>query len=85
MLSCGQISRALDQQGRPSYTHWKDLFLETWSCSVRGYEQKGWMHSSEAEILLWCQCSLNEDWLDCFPYPFSRLELCGKLGDDGMR
>jgi hypothetical protein len=31
------------------------------------------MHTSQADILLWCQCALHEDWLDCFPLPLSRL------------
>lgn len=61
------------KEGRPGYTHWRDLFLETWSSSVGDHRQKGWMHTSQADILLWCQCSLHENWLDCFPFPFSRL------------
>jgi hypothetical protein len=60
-----------DKDGRPSYTHWKDLFLETWSSRVHGTQ--GWMHTCEADILLWCQCGLREDWLDCYPFPMSRL------------
>lgn len=59
------------KEGRPGYTHWRNLFLETWSNSVD--RQKGWMHTSQADILLWCQCSLDEDSLDCFPFPFSPL------------
>jgi len=61
------------RQGRPGYTHWKDFFFETMSCSIPGREGKGWMHTSQADILLWCQCSLQEDALDCWPLPFSRL------------
>ena len=58
--------------GRPGFAHWRDLFLETWSSSV-GERRKGWMHTSQADVLLWCQCALHEDWLDCYPFPFSRL------------
>lgn len=61
------------KEGRPSYTHWKDFFLETWSCSVGPHRQKGWMHTSDANILLFCQCGAHEERLDCFPLPFSRL------------
>lgn len=59
------------KQGRPGYTHWPNLFLETWSSSV--HRSKGWMNTSQADILLWCQCALLEDALDCFPFSFSRL------------
>lgn len=61
------------KEGRLSYAHWKDFFLETWSCSIGPNRQKGWMHTSDAEILLFCQCGPKEERLDCFPLPFSRL------------
>jgi hypothetical protein len=61
------------KEGRPSAYHWRDLFLETWSCSVGPNRQKGWMHTSAADVLLWCQCGVKEERLDCFPFPFSRL------------
>jgi hypothetical protein len=60
------------KERRPAFAHWRDLFLETWSSSV-GAQKKGWMYTSQADILLWCQCALHEDRLDCFPYPFQPL------------
>jgi hypothetical protein len=62
------------KDGRPSQYHWKDAFLETWSCTIPGEEQEGWMSTSDADILLWCQCYPHEDRLDCFPIPFVRLK-----------
>jgi hypothetical protein len=61
------------KEGRPGYTHWKDFFLEMWSSKIQGHEQAGWMTTSQADILLFCQCAQFEDFLDCFPLPFKRL------------
>lgn len=63
------------KQGRPGWTHYTDLFLETWSCTVKGHEAEGWMRTSKADFLLWCQCSLDEQALDCWPFPFKRLQI----------
>jgi hypothetical protein len=59
------------KRGQPSHTHYSHLFLETESSHA--LRSKGWMHTSQADILLWCQCSLCEDRLDCWPFSFSRL------------
>jgi hypothetical protein len=61
------------REGQPSRTHWRDFFLETDSCTIPGREAKGWFLTSQAEILLWCQCSQREDVLRCWPLPFSPL------------
>ena len=61
------------RQGRPARLHWGDFFLETWSCSVPGHEARGWLVTSLADILLYCQCSFDERSLDCFPLPLQRL------------
>jgi hypothetical protein len=62
------------KEGYPARHHWNDFFLETWSCSVPGHKSKGWMATCEADVLLWSQCSLDEQMLDCFPLPFRRLQ-----------
>ena len=62
------------RNGKPGWCHWKDFFLETWSSSV-GEQKKGWMYTSQADILLFCQCALHEDRLDCYPMPFRRLRV----------
>jgi hypothetical protein len=61
------------RQGRPGPTHYRDMFLETWSCTVPPNDQRGWMTTSQADFLLWCQCSLNERSIDCWPFPFQQL------------
>jgi hypothetical protein len=61
------------RDGEPSSKHWSDFFLETMSCSVRGHEQQGWMITCQADFLLWCQCSLHEHVLKCWPLPMKRL------------
>jgi hypothetical protein len=67
------------REGRPSRLHWRDFFLETWSCSVPGCEQRGWLVTSSADILLYCQCAFDERSLDCFPLPLRRLrKWCGR-------
>jgi len=59
--------------GTPSFNHWRDFFLETWSCTVPGHESRGWLITSQADYLLWGQVSLNEDSVNCWPIPFARL------------
>jgi hypothetical protein len=61
------------RQGSPGRYHWRDLFLETYSCTVPGHEARGWMATSKADILLWGQVSLNEDSINCWPLPFAPL------------
>jgi hypothetical protein len=70
------------KQGRPSHMHWADFFLETWSCTIPGHKSKGWMATSKADVLLFCQCSFQEDLLDCFPLQFDKLrKWCRKNWD----
>jgi hypothetical protein len=59
------------KEGRPSHYHWRDVFLETWSSTVD--KKAGWMKTAKGEFLLWCQCSLKEQWMDCYPFPFDSL------------
>jgi hypothetical protein len=62
-----------DEQGRPRRFHWRDIFLETWSCTVPGHQAHGWFFTSKADILLWSQCSYDERSLWCFAFPLQRL------------
>jgi hypothetical protein len=42
------------------------------------------MFTSKADILLWCQCSQNEDVLRCYPVPFPRLRAWFAANGDGL-
>jgi hypothetical protein len=46
--------------------------LETESCTVSGFEKKGWMHYSEAKVLLYCMAT-EDDTLH--PYAFDMQKL----------
>lgn len=73
------------KEGRPSHTHWSDFFLETWSCSVEPNKTRGWMYTCEADVMLWCQCGVREERLDCFPLPFARLKTWFAKKDRDLR
>lgn len=59
------------KQGRPSQSHWPYIFLETKSSST--YDRDGWFHVSAADVLLWGQVSLQENFVDCWPISFPAL------------
>jgi hypothetical protein len=69
-----KIVRWPQTDGLFNKTHYRDASLETQWCGNPGHEQPGWMHTSIADVLLWCQCSQNEDELKCFPFHFPRLQ-----------
>jgi hypothetical protein len=61
------------KHGNPFYRHWLDAFLETWSCSVPPYEQRGWMYTCQADFLIYGLVSLQEDLVDCYPFYMKHL------------
>jgi hypothetical protein len=61
------------KDGSPGNWHWRDIFFEEMSCTIPGQEAQGWGISSIADILLWCQASLDEDSANCWPFPLRRL------------
>lgn len=55
--------------------------LETWSCTVKGRERKGWMYSAACDVLLYC--FVQENGLDVLAYaiPFKQLQTWFFAGD----
>jgi hypothetical protein len=53
------------------YTH---FVLETMSCTVRGHEKQGWMHTARCDILRYCFCQENERELLVYDIPFELLK-----------
>jgi hypothetical protein len=72
-VECKLVRYPRHLDGAPSYRHWRDFFLEMWSCSIPGQKVKGWMATSTANVLLWGQVSLLEDSVNCWPLPFGPL------------
>jgi hypothetical protein len=55
-----------------------DFLLEVWSRTTGPSEykplEKGWLHASNIEWLLYGQVSFHEDFVDCWPLPFEQLK-----------
>jgi hypothetical protein len=48
--------------------------LETWSCTVEGYERAGWMFFGMADWMLYCFADESETALDCYLISFPKLK-----------
>jgi hypothetical protein len=61
------------KDGSPGDRHWRDIFFEEMSCTIPGQEAQGWGIISIADVLLWCQASLDENSANCWPFPLRPL------------
>ena len=50
------------------------LTLETWSCSIEGYEKRGWMYTSRCDYLFYGHIQENERSILLYMIPFKPLQ-----------
>jgi hypothetical protein len=65
-----KIVRYPEKKNRPHTC----FFLETNSCTVPGYESDGWMRYGQADYLLYCFQTKDDEYLDCWLIDFPQLQ-----------